>query len=88
MGRYVLRYIGSQSHLIGSSRVDTCEAVVQAGGRVLDDAPTMLLVEGPSTLKRALKQLLPDWQLAPESLTPVPAVPRPQLQNATRARRR
>jgi hypothetical protein len=69
--------------------VDTAEVVARAGGRVIDDAPDMLLVEANATVVRTLVLLLPDWQLNAETVTPPPQVPRPAVRSGvSRSRRR
>ncbi len=89
MSRYVLRYAGEPRPHATESGVDTAEVVVRAGGRVIDDAPDMLLVEANATVVRTLVHLLPDWQVNAETMTPPPQVPRPAVRTgAARSRRR
>jgi hypothetical protein len=88
MSRYVLRYAGNQPRHGGESGVDTAEVVARAGGKVIDDAPDMLLVEAKAGVARSLAHLLPEWKINPEAMTPVPRVPRPAVRTAARSRRR
>jgi hypothetical protein len=88
MSRYVLRYTGPLPRHGGESGVDTAEVVVRAGAKLIDDAPDMLLVEANAGVARTLAHLLPEWQIAAETMTPVPGVPRPAVRSPARSRRR
>jgi hypothetical protein len=88
MSRYVLRYTGTAPRHGGESGVDTVEVVVRAGAKVIDDAPDMLLVEANAGVARTLVHLLPEWQIAVETMTPVPGVPRPAVRAPARSKRR
>jgi len=88
MSRYVLRYSGNQPRHLGESGVDTAAVAVNAGARVIDDAPDMLLVEANSNVARKLTHLLPEWQVCAETVTPLPRVPRPAIRAAARGRSR
>jgi hypothetical protein len=88
MSRYVLRYAGTQSRHGGESGVDTAEVVSRAGGKVIDDAPDMLLVEANAGVARSIALLLPEWSISAEVMTPVPRMPRPAVRAAVRGRRR
>lgn len=87
MSRYILRYAGT-SPRHAESGVDTVEVVVRAGAKVIDDAPDMLLVEANARAARTIAHLLPEWQLNPEAVMPLPAVPRPSVRATPRGRRR
>lgn len=86
MSRYVLRYAGTTPRH-GESGVDTAEVVARAGGKVIDDARDMLLVECNARVSREIAHLLPEWQVHAEVVTPLPRMPRPAV-GAARARRR
>ena len=88
MGRYVLRYTGTLPSHGSDGVLDTTEVVLRAGARVIDDAPDMLLVEANASVARNLVHLLPQWQIAAETMTPVPGVPRPAVSPTARSRRR
>lgn len=88
MSRYVLRYAGSQPLHAGEAVVDTAEVVARAGGKVIDDAPDMLLVEANARVATALEHLLPEWRVCAEAMTAMPRMPRPAVRAAARGRRR
>jgi hypothetical protein len=91
MSRYVLRYAGPTPRH-AESGVDTAEVVARTGAKVIDDAPDMLLVEASAAAARTIAHLLPEWQMNAEVMTPLPAVPRPNVgthaRPAARGRRR
>jgi hypothetical protein len=82
MKRYVLRYAGASA--ANDSCPEASRLVRRAGGRVIDDAPNMLLVEGSPATCKALAELLPDWTLSLDAVTPLPGVPRPAVRGASR----
>jgi hypothetical protein len=82
MNRYVLRYLGEGSAGGRSSTPQASQTVQRAGGRVIDDAHDMLLVEANAATGKAIEKLLPEWALSREVLTPVPSAPRPAVRTA------
>ncbi len=89
MSRYVLRYSGSDpQHCGGDATIDAPEVVTRAGGRVIDEAPGMLLIEVNAIAAKTLQLLLPGWRLSLETMTPAPAMPLPGQHPAARGRRR
>lgn len=92
MSRYIFRYAGSLPRRGADAGLDAAEVVRRAGAKLVDDAPNMLLVECSARVMRELALQLPDWQLCPENVTPLPRVPRPVVRTSAspvaRARRR
>lgn len=87
MNRYVLRFAGKGSPVGGDAAASARAVVVREGGRVVDDATNMLLVDAHSAVAETLSRLLPDWRVSPEVGVPVPSVPRPRVTRATGAKR-
>jgi hypothetical protein len=68
MSHYIFLFQGA-----GSMPADDVAAIrAQPGITVLDEAPRMLLVEAPEAQAQSLAAQMPNWQITPERMYPLP----------------